>query len=233
MESALGISFSHYRIVEKLGEGGMGVVYLAEDTLLGRRVAIKFPSAAPSHRKRLLVEARAASSLNHPAIAAIYDCGEYEDRPYVVMELVEGRSLNELLRAGPIPAERSIEIAAAVAEALEEAHRRHIVHRDIKPANIRIGDRGAVKVVDFGLAKDLRDARVTGAGARAPDLTQTTEGICRRNRPGERAGTSAAISSPWARRFTNASPGGSRLGARRRWTCSRKSCKWSLRRLPA
>jgi tetratricopeptide (TPR) repeat protein len=176
MESALGISFSHYRIVEKLGEGGMGVVYLAEDTLLGRRVAIKFPSAAPSHRKRLLVEARAASSLNHPAIAAIYDCGEYEDRPYVVMELVEGRSLNELLRAGPIPAERSIEIAAAVAEALEEAHRRHIVHRDIKPANIRIGDRGAVKVVDFGLAKDLRDARVTGAGARAPDLTQTTEG---------------------------------------------------------
>jgi len=175
METALGLSFSHYRIVDKLGEGGMGVVYLAEDTLLGRRVAIKFPSAAPAHRQRLLVEARAASSLNHPAIAAIYDCGEHEDRPYVVMELVEGRGLNELLRAGPIPAERSIEIAARVAEALQEAHSRHIIHRDIKPANIRISDRGAVKVVDFGLAKDLRDARAMGAGVRTLARTQTLE----------------------------------------------------------
>lgn len=176
MESTLGLSFSHYRIVEKLGEGGMGVVYLAEDTLLGRRVAIKFPSAAPAHRQRLLGEARAASSLNHPAIAAIYDCGEHEERPYVVMELVEGQGLNELLRAGPLPAERAIEIAVQVAEALQEAHGRHIIHRDIKPANIRINERGAVKVVDFGLAKDLRGARTIGAGEGALDLTKTVEG---------------------------------------------------------
>jgi tetratricopeptide (TPR) repeat protein len=176
MESTLGLSFSHYRIVDKLGEGGMGVVYLAEDTLLGRRVAIKFPSSGPTHRQRLLVEARAASSLNHPAIAAIYDCGECEDRPYIVMELVEGRGLNELLHEGPLPAGRSVEIAAQVAEALQEAHSRHIVHRDIKPSNIRINERGAVKVVDFGLAKNLRDARVTAAGASTPHLTQTLEG---------------------------------------------------------
>ena len=169
MERPLGLSFSHYRIVDKLGEGGLGTVYLAEDTLLGRRVAIKFPSAEPAHRQRLLAEARAASSLNHPAIAAVYDCGEYEDRPYIVMELVEGRGLDELLREGPLPAGRSVEIAAQVAEALQEAHSRHIVHRDIKPSNILINERGAVKVVDFGLAKYLRDAQAMAAGASALD----------------------------------------------------------------
>jgi tetratricopeptide (TPR) repeat protein/tRNA A-37 threonylcarbamoyl transferase component Bud32 len=177
MERPLGLSFSHYRIVDKLGEGGIGTVYLAEDTLLGRRVAIKFPSAEPAHKQRLLAEARAASSLNHPAIAAVYDCGEYEDRPYIVMELVEGQGLDELLREGPLPAGRSVEIAAQVAEALQEAHSRHIVHRDIKPSNIRINERGAVKVVDFGLAKYLRDARAMAAGASALDVTtQTLEG---------------------------------------------------------
>jgi tetratricopeptide (TPR) repeat protein/predicted Ser/Thr protein kinase len=177
MESALGLAFSHYRIVEKLGEGGMGVVYLAEDTLLGRRVAIKFPTAAPANRQRLLAEARAASSLNHPNIAAVYDCGEYEDHPYVVMEFVEGQNLSELLREGPAPAERAVEIAAGVAAALEEAHGRGIIHRDIKPSNIQINERGAVKVVDFGLAKDLRTTRAMSAGAGTVAQTLTAEGL--------------------------------------------------------
>jgi len=114
----LGKSFSHYRVLEPLGQGGMGVVYLAEDTLLGRRVAIKFPHAdGPS--QRLLKEARTASSLNHPAIAAVYDCGMFEDHPYVVMEFVEGENLGVILARGPLPPKRALEIAAQAAAALE------------------------------------------------------------------------------------------------------------------
>ena len=110
----LGKSFSHYRVLEPLGQGGMGVVYLAEDTLLGRRVAIKFPHAdGPS--QRLLKEARTASSLNHPAIAAVYDCGMFEDHPYVVMEFVEGENLGVILARGPLPPKRALEIAAQAA----------------------------------------------------------------------------------------------------------------------
>ena len=169
----IGRTFSHYRLLEELGKGGMGVVYLAEDTLLRRRVAIKFPSDSAS-RRRVLSEARAASALNHPAIAAIYDCGEVDDSAYIVMELVEGESLNDKLRAGPLPVERAVEIVAQVAEALGEAHGRHIVHRDIKPSNIRIDRRGAVKVVDFGLAKRLAAVAAEPAGSIAE--TQTMEG---------------------------------------------------------
>lgn len=170
-----GTCFSHYRILDKLGEGGMGVVYSAEDTLLGRRVAVKFPTPTAGRPDRLLSEARAASALNHPAIAAIYDCGEYEGRPYIVMELVEGQSLRELLREGPLPVVRSLEIVARVAEALGEAHNRRILHRDIKPSNIRINQRGAVKVVDFGLAKELR-VRRADAGAATGSSTASFEG---------------------------------------------------------
>lgn len=177
-----GKCFSHYRVLDKLGEGGMGVVYAAEDTLLGRRVAIKFPTATVGHPGRLLSEARAASALNHPNIAAIHDCGEYEGRPYVVMELVEGRSLSELLREGPLPVVRSVEIVAQVAEALCEAHNRRIIHRDIKPSNIRLNQRGAVKVVDFGLAKELR-ARFAAAGATTGSTTATFEGALRGTPP--------------------------------------------------
>jgi serine/threonine-protein kinase len=151
----------------------MGVVYVAEDTLLRRRVAIKFPNATAS-RSRLLAEARAASALSHPAIAAIYDCGEVDNSPYIVMELVEGESLGEALRKGALTVERSLEIAIQVAGALCEAHSRHIIHRDIKPSNIRIDRRGAVKVVDFGLAKMLPGA-VEAPSAATPE-TRTMEG---------------------------------------------------------
>ena len=171
----LGKSFSHYRVLEPLGQGGMGVVYLAEDTLLGRRVAIKFPNAE-GHSQRLLSEARTASSLNHPAIAAVYDCGMVEDRPYVVMEYVEGESLGAILARGPLPHTRALEIAIQAAAALSEAHGHGVVHRDIKPSNIQIDRRGAVKVLDFGIATSVREVRMAAAGEEALAATCTVDG---------------------------------------------------------
>ncbi|HVG32403.1 MAG TPA: protein kinase [Pyrinomonadaceae bacterium] len=157
----IGQTVSHYKIVEKLGEGGMGVVYAADDLHLGRRVAIKFLSADSDNkqfRARFLHEARSISYLSHPHIATIYDYGETADhQPYIVMEMVTGRNLSELLRAGGISVTRSVEIAESVAEALGEAHAKGIVHRDIKPSNVILDERGQVKVLDFGLAKQFKD----------------------------------------------------------------------------
>jgi len=155
----IGRTVSHYRILGKLGEGGMGVVYLAEDTLLGRRVAIKTihsrPGADDRHfRARFLREARAVSALSHPHIATIYDYGETEDgEPYIVMELIKGATLGELMLTEKLNISRAIEIIKQVGEALAEAHRQGIIHRDIKPTNVVINERGHVKVLDFGLAK--------------------------------------------------------------------------------
>jgi tetratricopeptide (TPR) repeat protein/tRNA A-37 threonylcarbamoyl transferase component Bud32 len=159
----IGQTVSHYRIVEKLGEGGMGVVYAAEDLNLGRRVAIKFLSAQADDkqfRARFLREARSISHLSHPHVATLYDYGETADaQPYIVMEIVAGRNLSELLRAGPIPVNRTVEIVEAVAEALSEAHAQGIIHRDIKPSNVVLNERGYVKVLDFGLAKQFKEGR--------------------------------------------------------------------------
>ena len=150
----IGETISHYRIVEKLGEGGMGVVYIAEDILLGRRVAIKTLTAARADqhfRMRFLREARAVSTLSHSHIATIYDYGETVDgQPYIVMELVKGKTLTDLMLNEALTIPRAIEIVKQVAEALAEAHRNGIVHRDIKPSNIAINERGDVKVLDFG-----------------------------------------------------------------------------------
>src|SRR5712691_3894824 len=135
----IGRTISHYRIVEKLGEGGMGVVYVAEDTLLGRRVAIKMLTAARStpgdqFRSRFLREARAISALSHPHIATIHDYGETDDgQPYIVMELVKGETLSDLMHRGALTLSQATEIIEQVAEALAEAHRHGIIHRDIKP----------------------------------------------------------------------------------------------------
>jgi serine/threonine protein kinase/Tfp pilus assembly protein PilF len=158
----IGQTISHYRILSQLGHGGMGVVYVAEDTHLGRRVAVKFSSASPENtqfRARFLREARAASALNHPHIAGIYDYGETpEGHPFIVMELVSGEDLFHVLRSGPMPVEQSLRVVEQVAEALGEAHRQGIAHRDIKPSNIVLGERGEVKVLDFGLAKQMQEA---------------------------------------------------------------------------
>ena len=173
----IGQTVSHYRIVEKLGEGGMGVVYAAEDLSLGRRVAIKFLSAASvghGYRARFLREARSISQLSHPNIAALYDYGETEDeQPYIVMELVNGRELSELLLEGPLKVSRAIEIIESVAEALSEAHALGIVHRDIKPSNVFINERGQVKVLDFGLAKQLGESKTDHSDPEARTLLAT------------------------------------------------------------
>ncbi|HKC65197.1 MAG TPA: protein kinase, partial [Pyrinomonadaceae bacterium] len=183
----IGQTVSHYRILEKLGAGGMGVVYLAEDTHLGRRVAIKFPSSTSDEhnfRARFLREARSVSTLSHQHIAAIYDYGETDNassdkgQPFIVMELVEGESLADLMHKGALTLKRSVEIVADVAEALSEAHRHGIIHRDIKPSNVLINERGIVKVLDFGLAKQLREeaSLSTDPDARTLLATRTRSG---------------------------------------------------------
>jgi serine/threonine protein kinase/Tfp pilus assembly protein PilF len=155
----VGQTISHYRVISKLGEGGMGVVYLAEDIHLGRRVAIKTAKCKPddyAFLNRFLREARAASTLSHQHIATIYDYGKTEDgQPYIVMELVVGKTLSELVGTDLLTISETLKIVKQVAEALSEAHRHGIVHRDIKPSNIAITERGVVKVLDFGLAKQI------------------------------------------------------------------------------
>src|SRR5262245_14951560 len=156
----IGTSVSHYRITAKLGAGGMGEVFLAEDKRLERKAAIKFLPAEmlahPERRQRFLNEARAASALNHPHVCVVYDVGETEDGlPFMAMEFVEGQALDALLKHGPLEVGRIADIAVQVADALDAAHARRIVHRDIKPANISLNERGQVKVLDFGLAKRM------------------------------------------------------------------------------
>ena len=182
----LGQTISHYRILSKIGEGGMGTVYVAEDTLLGRRVAVKtlkVPSTPgeKQFRTRFLREARAASRLNHPHIATIHDYGETEDgQPYLVMELIEGHGLNEILSQNAIAPECAIAIIKEVAEAIAEAHHHGIVHRDIKPSNVALNHRNEVKVLDFGLAKQIEASGVeTQKFGETGDftVTKTLEGV--------------------------------------------------------
>ncbi|MGH9882185.1 MAG: serine/threonine-protein kinase, partial [Pyrinomonadaceae bacterium] len=151
----IGQTISHYQIIEKLGEGGMGVVYVAEDTHLARRVAIKFLSSLDRpYRARFLREARSVSKLTHPNIATVFDYGETpEGQPYIVMELVQGDTLHDLLAKSSLSIGQAVHVAASIAGALSEAHTQGIVHRDIKPSNVVLTERGQVKVLDFGLAK--------------------------------------------------------------------------------
>ena len=155
----IGNDVGHYRVIRKLGEGGMGEVYLAEDVRLGRPVALKFLPAAlkadPDSRARLLNEARAASLLRSPNIAVTYDIGEHAGADFIVMEFVEGELLSTRVAQGPLPIREAIDVGLQVADALDEAHSRGIIHRDIKSANLIRTDRGLVKVLDFGLAKFL------------------------------------------------------------------------------
>src|SRR6202162_1799477 len=172
----IGTTLGHFRIVEKLGAGGMGEVYRARDEQLQRDVALKVLSAEAlpdqTARARLLQEARAASALNHPHICTIYEVGEAGGQAFIVMERVEGRPLKELIPAGGFPAEAVLRYGAQIADALAHAHEREIIHRDLKTLNVVVTPEGQVKVLDFGLAKRLSGSELDEATRSQKSLTE-------------------------------------------------------------
>ncbi len=203
----IGKTVGHYRILEKVGQGGMGVVYKAEDIKLKRTVALKFlrPGLTrdPELPARFVQEAQAAAALDHPNICSVYEINEAGGETYIAMVYVEGQSLKQRIESGPLGIDEAVNLAVQVGEGLREAHERGVIHRDVKPGNIMLTEKGLVKIMDFGLAK-LSWGKTSQRRPPSLGLLST----CPRSRLRVERSIVAPISGLWAAFFTKCSPAG-------------------------